>query len=124
MLKFDSKQKQVIENNALALASVNVNGSPHVVAAAFVKVVAEDKILVTNNYMNTTIENIQKNKQVALAVWNKDWEENCCGFEFIGIAEYFTSGEWYDKVKQLPENIDEPCKGALLITIKKVKRLA
>jgi len=31
-------------------------------------------------------------------------------------AQYFNKGEWVDKVKAMPENKDEPAKGAILIT--------
>jgi len=41
-----------------------------------------------------------------------------------GTAEYFTEGKWYELIKQIPENKGEPCKGAILATINKIKKLA
>jgi len=41
-----------------------------------------------------------------------------------GTAKYFTSGKWYKIVKEIPENREEPCKGAILVTIKKIKKIA
>ncbi len=88
------------------------------------KVVSDNRILITDNYMVETRRNIQRNPNVTITVWNKEWEKNCIGYELKGTAEYFDSGEWYNKVKSIPENKDEPCKGAILVTVKKIKRLA
>ena len=74
--------------------------------------------------MVETRKNIQQNPNVALSVWNKNWKEKCVGYELNGTAEYFTSGKWYEMIKQIPENKEEPCKGAILITINKIKKLA
>ena len=119
----NSDLKKLIESNALALATTN-NNKPHCVAVGFVKVVDEDKLLITNNCMTDTIENIKSNPDVAITVWTRNWEEFCEGFELIGTAEYFTDGDWLYEVKKLQENEGEACKGALLITVKEVKKLA
>jgi hypothetical protein len=124
MIEINKELKNLIEENALAFATVDEKGNPHCVAVAFVKVVSENQILVTDNYMVETIKNIQQNPNVALAVWNKNWKENCVGYELRGTAEYFTEGKWYEIIKQIPENKGEPCKGAILITINKIKKLA
>jgi hypothetical protein len=124
MVEIDEELKNLIEENALAFATVDENGNSHCIAVAFVKVVSENQILVTDNYMVETIKNIQQNPNVALAVWNKDWKENCVGYELRGTTEYFTEGKWYEIIKQIPENKGEPCKGAILITINKIKKLA
>ncbi len=124
MIQIDEKLKNLIENNALALATVDENNEPHCIAVAFAKVVSQNQILITDNYMQTTVENIKRGSKVALVVWNKDWEQNCTGYALKGKAEYFTSGKWYEMVKAMPENANEPCKGAILITVEKIKKLA
>jgi len=124
MIKISPDLKKLIEENAMAFATVGEDGNPHCIGVAFIKVVSDNQILITNNYMNQTIRNILRNPNVALAVWNKNWQENCIGYLLKGKAEYFTSGEWYEKVKQMPENKNEPAKGAILVTITKIKKLA
>ncbi|MHA1866402.1 MAG: pyridoxamine 5'-phosphate oxidase family protein [Candidatus Heimdallarchaeaceae archaeon] len=124
MVEINEELKKLIEENALAFATINENGNPHCIVVAFVKVVSKNQILITDNYMVETIKNIQQNPNVAVSVWNKDWKENCVGYELRGTAEYFTSGKWYEMIKQIPENKEEPCKGAILITINKIKKLA
>lgn len=124
MIEISEQLKKMIEENALSFGTINESGNPHCIAVGFVKVVSKDQILVTDNYMAETRKNIHKTPSVALAVWNKDWKESSVGYELRGTAEYFTSGKWYEIVKKIPENEGEPCKGAILITINKIKKLA
>lgn len=119
-----SKLKKLIENNPLALATVNEDGAPHCIAVAFAKVISKNQILITDNYMTKTTKNIQRISKIAITVWNRNWEENCIGYELKGDAKYFKQGKWYERVKKIPENEGEPCKGAILVTVNKIKKLA
>ena len=85
---------------------------------------SNDKILITDNYMGQTIQNILHNNNVALAVWNPDWKKACTGFRLEGTAEYFVEGKWYDMAKALPENKGEPCKGVIIVTVSRIRKLA
>jgi len=115
--------KNMIENNAMGLATVDSSGKPHNIAVGFVKVVSENELVISNNYIKQTIENIKNNSNVALVVWERNWEENCIGYELIGNAEYFTEGKWLDFIKKIPINKGEPCKGAILVKVNEVKVL-
>jgi hypothetical protein len=74
--------------------------------------------------MNKTPKNIMHNPKIAIVAWNKEWEKNCTGYEFIGTAQYLTEGKWQKYIKNLDENKNMPTKGAILVTISAVKRLA
>jgi len=111
--------KKIIEENPAALATVNAEGNLHVVAVAYVKV-KDNKIVITRNYMNQTLDNIKNNSNVSLAVWAKGWN----GYRIDGTAEYFGEGEWFEFVKSLKENKDEPCKGDVVIDINEVVELS
>jgi hypothetical protein len=52
-----------------------------------------------------------------------DWKENCVGYELKGAAKYFIEGKWVDFIKKIPINEGEPCKGAILVKINKIKIL-
>lgn len=110
--------KEIIERNPLALATIK-DGKPYVIAVAYVKV-KDGKIIITNNYMKTTVENIKKDNNVSLAVWNKKWE----GYQINGEAEYYDSGDYLDFVKSLKENKDESPKGAVVVKVNEIKKLA
>lgn len=119
MLEINSEVKKLIEGNPLALATVDGSGKPNVVAVACVKVVSKNQVLVTDNYMEQTKENLKINKGACLAVWDKNWS----GYKLVGNAEYFSSGRWKHFVEKMPENKNLPAKGAILISISKLIKL-
>lgn len=114
--------KNMIENNALGLATIDENGNPHNIAVGYVQVISKNQVVISDNYLVETIKNIKKNPNVALVVWNSDWKENCVGYELKGKAEYFASGKWHELVKKIHKGY--PAKGAILITINKIKVLS
>jgi pyridoxine/pyridoxamine 5'-phosphate oxidase len=114
--------KKLIEDNAVGLATVDKNGNPHNIAVACVKVV-ENKIVITNTHIKETTENLKNNNNVAVVVWYKDWEQSCIGFEFAGTAKHYTEGKWFEFVKNLPDNEGYGVIGAIVIDVKKIKRL-
>ena len=115
----NSEAKKLIEENPLSFATVNEDGKPNVIGVACVKVVSNNQILITDNYMGQTKKNILRDNNVCLAVWDKDWE----GYKLIGNAQYFDEGKWKKIVGEIPENKSLPFKGAILITISKLIKL-
>ena len=108
--------KNLIENNPVAFSTVTNVNKPNVIGVTSVKVVSEDEVLITDNYMNQTKEDIFKNNNVCLIVWDK----NLKGYKIIGKAEYFTEGKWKKFVEEMKENIGFPAKGAVLIKVEKI----
>ena len=86
------------------------------IGVAFVKVVFDSYVLITDNYMNQTVKDILDNKNVCLAVWDKDLK----GCKLVGEAEYFTTGEWKKFVEKMLENKGLPAKGAILVKVLKI----
>ncbi len=113
----------MIEENALGLATTDKAGNPHNIAIGYVQVISKNQLLISNNYIKETIDNIKSNSNVSLVVWASNWKEVCIGYELKGRAEYFTSGKYFEMIKKLPINEGEPCKGAILITINQIKPL-
>ena len=115
----NSKIKSIIENNPLALATVNANNTPNVIGVACVKVISKDQILITDNFMKQTRKNILTNPSVCTAVWDKEWN----GYKLIGKATYHTTGKWKNKIKSIPENNGLAAKGAIVVKISKIIKL-
>ena len=112
-----SEIKNLIENNPVAFATVTGGGNnPNVIGVAFVKVVSDNEILITDNYMNQTKNDILVNKNVCLLVWGTDLK----GYKIIGEAEYFIEGKWKEYVEAMKENEGLPAKGAILVTVSKI----
>lgn len=114
--------KKLIESNALGLATVGKNGKPHNIAVACVKVV-EDEIVISNAHIKESIKNIEKNDNVSLVVWNKEWEKACVGFEIVGKAKNCTDGKWFDFVCGLPDNKGYKIFSAIVVKVTKIKSL-
>jgi len=121
MKKITSEIQKLVEENALALATINENGNPHCIAVGDCKVVGENQILVSDNYMKQTVENIKRKNNISLCVWNKNWEDGGVGYEFVGTTQYFTEGKWREMVKKINEGF--PAKGAILVTVEEIKKL-
>jgi len=122
MINISPELREIIEKNALALATTTIHGNPHCIAVGSVKVISKNQILIGNCFMVKTTENIKSNDEVSLCVWNRNWEENCVGYELIGKAEYFNKGPYLEKVKEIHAGFD--VKGALLVTISKIIKLS
>ena len=114
-MKIVSSIKKIIEQNPLAFATI-ADKKPYVIGIASCKIVEGDKILITDNFMKTTVRNVLENNHVALVVWNKKEE----GYQFLGKAKYYKEGKWLNYVKGLKENKGLPVKGAIIIKIEKI----
>ncbi len=117
MVEINKKIKNMIESNPLALATVNSENKPHIIVVSCVKIINWN-IIITDNYMRKTKENILINPNVSLVVWNNEQ-----GFEIIGTARYYNSGKWLEFVKNLEENKGMPAKAAIIVKINKISKL-
>lgn len=59
-IKIKKKLKKLIEDETLALATSNQKNQPNVITVTYCQVVNEDKILITDNFMNKTRKNLLK----------------------------------------------------------------
>ncbi len=109
--------KDKIEKAIIAVATVNNKGNPHNIAIKYAKV-KDGRVIITNNYMKTTIENIKNNPNVSLVFW-----EGEKGWRIDGNTEYYDSGKYLDFVKSLKENEGLPAKGAIVVNIEKIEVL-
>lgn len=116
MIKIDSKTKNLIQNNPAALASSDLRGRVNISVVAYLKVVAGNKILITDNFMAQTKNNILKNPTACLAVWNKNWQ----GLKIFGKTKYYKDGEWYNFAKKMKENKNMPTKGVIVLSPTKI----
>ncbi len=119
MISINSETKKLIEENPIAFATVDKAGKPNVIGVAFVKVVSNSQILITDNYMKQTKENLENNNNVCLAVW--DQERNWV--KLVGKASYYTNGQRKEFVEKMKENKGLPAKGAILIDVSELNKL-
>jgi len=115
----DLNTKQIVEKYPIAFATISQDFRPNVIAVLYAKVISDNQIIITDNFMATTKDNILKNKNVCLAVWNEKEE----GYKITGEAQYYDHGDYLKYVKEMPENEGLPAKGAIVVTISNIHKL-
>jgi len=95
MTKITEEMKEVVAKaRTPVLATSTPNGKPNAVPIAFTKVLSDDEILLMDNFMNKTRQNIDQNPMVAVSVWAIDAPT---GYQFKGKARVESSGEIYEE---------------------------
>ena len=115
--------KGLIDGKPMHIASVNKENNPNLAVASDVKVIDNDKIIISVNEMVNTQNNIQYNPNVVLTVFDEDYK----GLRMFGKAKFYESGEYYDICEKTffsngevsPFGATKP-KGAIVITISNV----
>ena len=104
------------ENNIVVLATANKDGQPRAILVEANKT-ENDKIIVTDNEMEMTRQNILNNKNVFVLAYSED-HNRCLKIE--GTANYETEGENFEYTKGLESNKDYMPKAAVVINISNV----
>lgn len=112
--------KDLIEKNPIHIATVNENNNPNLAVASDVRVLDENKLIISVNEMINTQKNIQSNPNVVLTSFDKDYK----GLRLFGTANFYKDGKYYDYCKNeffsnnevTPFGATKP-KGAIVITI-------
>ncbi len=109
--------KSDLEGKIVSLATADNVGNPNIIACEINKITDDGKIIITNNQMGKTVENIVSTKKAAILYTDlvKTW------FRITGEVAYNTKGEWFDFVKHLETNKKWQPKGVLIIKIKKIE---
>jgi len=113
------KIKSTIEKLPMFIATTDKKCKPHVIAIACVKVIDDKKLLITDNYMETTKKNLLSNNKMEILVYGKNWK----GYRLNGKSQYYKSGKWLDQVKAMKENKNHPAKGAIIVTVSKIEKV-
>lgn len=116
--------KDLIDGKPIHIATVNSNNNPNLSVASDVKIIEEDKIIVSVNEMNNTQKNIEYNQNVVITAFNKEW----VGLRIFGKAQFYTNGEYYDFCHKTffsngevtPFGVTKP-KGAIVIKVEKME---
>ena len=112
-----TKYVDLIEKNPIHIASVNKSNKPNLSVASDIKVLDDKTILISNNEMIHTPDNILVNKNVVLTSFSDKW----AGLRMTGIAKYYISGKYFKICNDLFNNETATPKGVIIIKIKKVE---
>ncbi|MBP2045998.1 pyridoxamine 5'-phosphate oxidase family protein [Methanobacterium aggregans] len=117
MVMTDEMMKAV-ENDLVFLATSTQDGVPNVVPIGFAKPLDSKSILIVDNYMHKTHENLEKNPEAALVV--KDAKK--CPYQFKGKVEIFESGKIFDEAVEWATNVMTKLqpKAAILMKVEEI----
>lgn len=116
-MELDEKQLDLLtRRNLVVLATSNPDGKPRAIIVGANKA-ENDKIIITDNEMDITRNNLLANKNVFILAYEEDYHY---GLKISGEAEYHREGEYFDFVKNLETNKGYSPKGAVVITVKEV----
>lgn len=107
----DAVRAMIQQAESKSLATIS-SEYPHVVPVSTVKVI-DNKILLVNYFLGTTLKNIQANPRVSLACW-KGLE----GYQIKATVEYVTEGDYVTMIKEWVAEIlpTRTVKGVLILT--------
>ena len=102
-----------------SLATADKNGKPNVVPIGSRRFRSEDTIIVMDNHLNKTKNNILENPRVALTFYDPESDK---GFQLKGSAMIETSGKIFDEelVKYKVRRPDSNPRGVVIIKIDEI----
>ena len=94
--------KKLLRENMWDLATC-AGGEPNVVPVAFKDVTEDDKLVVGDVFLETTLHNLNANGgKIAVSIYDPKTLE---GYQIKGIAEYVTEGALVDTFKGMVEKM-------------------
>lgn len=119
MAKMNERVQEILNKRQdVVLATASKEGIPNVVVIGAKKILDDETILISDQYFNKTLANMQENPQVALTVWEKTE-----GYQIKGTVTIETSGhrfeetaKWIDKLAK-KFNVPLKSKGAIILDI-------
>jgi len=88
MAKINDEMRTLLkETDIWVLATADRNGVPNAVPILFAKLMVDDRLLLVDNFMKKTVDNISVNPNVSISVW-----KDKTGYQFKGKAKIETSG--------------------------------
>jgi len=94
-MKITPEIKVIFEQGPVAaLATLDENGIPNVSIIASKKIIDENTIWTIDTFHKKTLQNIQQNGNIALAIW-----KDGVGYQIKGKATHYTEGDIFEKGK-------------------------
>ena len=88
--------KQISKKDAFPVATSDQDQTPNVAYITYLKVINDQTVLIADNYLNKTRNNILSNGKIAFAVLDDDKGS----YQIKGTAEIQTEGAMFDEVKK------------------------
>lgn len=126
MAAMTDRMKAMFENvPTVILATATADGTPNAVPVGSKKIIDEETILISNQFLNKTLANLKSNPKAAVSFW-----EGFEGYQFKGTVTIETTGERFKETAEWIEDMGNKIgfplksKGAVIFNIEEIYGLA
>lgn len=126
MAKMTERMKELfIKVPAVVLATATPDGIPNAVPVGAKKIIDDETILISDQFFNKTLANLEANPQVTVTFW-----EGHEGYQLKGSVIIETSGQRYEEtarwIEKLSHKVGFPLKskGAVILKIAEIYGVA
>jgi len=105
-----------VHEGPVVFTTVNKKGMPNTIYAVCAQRIGDEKIVVANNKMHKTLENVKAGTKATI-LYITDEKKS---FQVKGTLDYFTRGDIYDDMKSMWLDKKYPGYGAVVLTIEEV----
>ncbi|MCP4345460.1 MAG: flavin-nucleotide-binding protein [Desulfobacterales bacterium] len=126
MAKMTERMKELFEKvSAVTLGTSTSDGTPNVVPIGAKKIIDDETVLISDQFLNKTLANMKSNPKVSVTYW-----EGQEGYQLKGTVTIETSGERYEEtaqwIEELGNKIGFPLKskGAVILKIEEIYGVA
>ncbi|MDO5717161.1 MAG: pyridoxamine 5'-phosphate oxidase family protein [Tissierellia bacterium] len=120
MAKVTDAMKEFMTDHLAYIATVDEDGNPNIGPKRSARLLDDNHIIFNENTGGQTMRNILNNGKVAVAY--VDWPK-LLGYRFVGRAEVFEDGEYFEECCQWAKGKMGAPKAAVVITIERIFNL-
>ncbi|MDD5328100.1 MAG: pyridoxamine 5'-phosphate oxidase family protein [Phycisphaerae bacterium] len=111
----DAVKEAITKQDVFPVATSNQDCMPNVIYIGYLKVVNDETVLIADNYLNKTRDNILSNGKISFVVR----DEKKGSYQIKGTAERLTEGDLFDEVqKWVPDDL--PKVAAILVHVEEI----
>lgn len=126
MAQMSERMKELFEKvGAVALATSTSDGTPNVVPVGAKRIIDDETILISDQFLNKTLANMKSNPKVSVTYW-----EGHEGYQLKGTVTIETSGKRYEETAKWIEEMGAKAgfplksKGAVILKIEEIYGVA
>ena len=124
--KMNERMKELFEKvGEVALGTSTADGTPNVVPVGAKKIIDDETVLISDQFLNKTLANMKSNPRVAVTFW-----EGHEGYQLKGLVTIETSGRRFEEtakwIEELGAKVGFPLKskGAVILKIEEIYGVA
>jgi len=126
MAKMTERMKELFDKvRPVVLSTASIDGIPNAVPVGAKKIIDDETILISDQFLNKTLANMKANPKVAVTYW-----EGREGYQLKGTVTIETTGQRFEETAEWIEEMSNKAgfplksKGALIIKIEEIYGIA